>query len=161
MDAVLDRCCYYIQPSCQFLSVAHVPIRSPVPTAASAAFSRIEIEALMLGLAEVRQMGDPALAAAAQMVLGKVAATLPPLGQQHLLHAVSQVHRFEERYPKLPDMHPIREACWREQALVIGYTHRKGSVTTGTIWPLALVYLDRRAALLREYLGSLREESGC
>lgn len=160
------------------------------------AFSRIEIEALMLGLAEVRQMGDPALAAAAQAVLGKVAATLPSLGQQHLLHAVSQVHRFEERYPALPDMQLIRDACWREQALVIGYTDRDASVTTRTIWPLALVYLDRmlvvlarcclredfrmfraerigsvalagtsfrprRAALLRAYLGSLREESGC
>lgn len=43
-------------------------------------FSRIEIEALTLGLAEVRNMGDPALAAAAESVLGKVAATLPSLG---------------------------------------------------------------------------------
>jgi biotin operon repressor len=64
-------------------------------------FNRIEIEALVLGLAEVRQMGDPALATAAAAVLGKVAATLPSVGQQHLLHAVSQVHRFEERYPVL------------------------------------------------------------
>jgi len=60
-------------------------------------FDRLEIEALVLGLAEVRQMGDPALAKAADAVLAKVSATLPSLGQQHLLHAVSQVHRFEER----------------------------------------------------------------
>src|SRR5690606_10027909 len=56
-------------------------------------FNRIEIEALVLGLAEVRHMGDPALAKAAAAVLGKVAATLPSASQQHVLHAVSQVYR--------------------------------------------------------------------
>jgi predicted DNA-binding transcriptional regulator YafY len=40
-------------------------------------FNRIEIEALVLGLSEVSQMGDPALAKAAAAVLGKVSATLP------------------------------------------------------------------------------------
>ena len=73
----------------------------------------------MLGFAQVRQMGDPALVKAAAAVLGKVAATLPSAGQQHLLHAVSQVHRFEERYPLLPDMRIIRDGCWREEALLI------------------------------------------
>lgn len=115
-------------------------------------FSRIEIEALMLGLAEVRHMGDPALTAAAATVLGKVAATLPSLGQQHLLHAVSQVHRFQERYPPLPDMridiHIIREACWREQALAIGYTDREGAASSRTIWPLAIVYLENMLVVL-------------
>jgi predicted DNA-binding transcriptional regulator YafY len=111
-------------------------------------FSRIEIEALMLGMAEVRQMGDPALAAAADAVLAKVAATLPSVGQQHLLHAVSQVHRFEPRYPRLPDMRAIREACWREQALVIDYRDRDGAATRRTIWPLAIVYLGDMLVLL-------------
>lgn len=113
-------------------------------------FSRIEIEALMLGLAEVRHMGDPALTAAAATVLGKVAATLPSLGQQHLLHAVSQVHRFQERYPPLPDMdmRTIREACWREQALAIGYTDREDAASARTIWPLAIVYLENMLVVL-------------
>ena len=111
-------------------------------------FSRIEIEALTLGLAEVRTMGDPALAAAAEAVLGKVAATLPSLGQQHLLHAVSRVYRFEERFPSLPDMALIRASCWREEALDIGYVDRDGAATQRTIWPLAIVYLERGLVVL-------------
>ena len=71
--------------------------------------SGIEIEALALGLAEVRHTGDPALAKAGAAVLGKVAATLPSTSQQHILHPVSQAHRFddEQRYPPLPDMRAI------------------------------------------------------
>jgi len=111
-------------------------------------FSRIEIEALTLGMAEVQGMGDPALVAAAQAVLGKVAATLPSLGQQNLLHAVSGVHRFEERYASLPDMAVVRACCWREEALAIGYLDREGAATTRTIWPLAIVYLDRMLVVL-------------
>lgn len=111
-------------------------------------FTRIEIEALVLGLAEVRQMGDPALATAAAAVLGKVAATLPSVGQQHLLHAVSQVHRFEERYSTLPDMRVIREGCWREEALAIAYTDKGGERTARVIWPLAIVYFDNMLVVL-------------
>lgn len=111
-------------------------------------FSRIEIEALTLGLAEVRGMGDPQLAAAAEAVLGKVAATLPSLGQQHMLHAVSRVHHFSERFASLPDMALIRACCWREEALTIGYIDREGVETSRTIWPLAIVYLDRMLVVL-------------
>lgn len=111
-------------------------------------FDRTEIEALILGLAEVRQMGDPALAAAAASVLDKVAATLPSLGQQQLLHAVSQVHRFVPRYPALPDMDTIRAACWREEVLEIAYTDRQGAATVRRIWPLAIVYLDNMLVVL-------------
>jgi predicted DNA-binding transcriptional regulator YafY len=111
-------------------------------------FSRIEIEALVLGLAEVRQMGDPALAEAAAAVLGKVAATLPSARQQQLLHAVSQVHRFEDRYAALPDMGLIREGCWREEALAIRYTDKAGEATERTIWPLAIVYFDHMLVVL-------------
>lgn len=115
-------------------------------------FSRIEIEALTLGLAQVRQMGDAALAAAADAVLAKVAATLPTAPQQHLLHAVSRVHRFGDRDPQAPaaavDMDVLRHACWREEALAIGYTDRDGAVTHRTIWPLAIVYVDRMLVVL-------------
>jgi len=113
-------------------------------------FSRIEIEALALGLAEVRHMGDPALAKAAAAVLGKVAATLPSTSQQHILHAVSQVHRFEdeERYPPLPDLRVVREGCWREEALLIRYTDKQGEATERKIWPLAIMYLDKTLVVL-------------
>lgn len=111
-------------------------------------FSRIEIEALTLGMAEVRQMGDPALAVAALAVLGKVAATLPSTGQQHLLHAVSQVHHFDEQHPALPDMAAMRDACWREIALLVTYADRHGVASTRTLWPLSIVYVNRGFVLL-------------
>jgi predicted DNA-binding transcriptional regulator YafY len=126
-------------------------------------FNRIEIEALVLGLAEVRQMGDPALAEAAATVLGKVVATLPSKSQQHLLHAVSQVHRFEVRYSALPDMRAIREGCWREEAVTIRYADKAGAVTERNIWPLAIVYLENILTVLawcclREDLRMFRAE---
>lgn len=126
-------------------------------------FSRIELEALVLGLAEVRHMGDPALARAASSVIAKVAGILPSLGQQHLLHAVSQVRRLEKRYVPLPDMDVVRESCWRELALNIQYKDQNGKKSERQIWPLAIVYLDRMLVVLawccvrkdfRKYLAS-------
>ena len=113
-------------------------------------FNRIEIEALVLGLTEVRHMGDPALAEAAVAALAKITATLPSLAQQQLLHAVSQVHRMTPRYLSSPslDLALVREACWREQALDITYHDRSGQVTARRIWPLAIVYLDRLLVVL-------------
>jgi len=111
-------------------------------------FTRLEIEALVLGLAEVRHIGDPALAKAAVSVLAKVVATLPSVGQQHIQHAVSQVHRFSERPPPSADIELIREACWREEALGLRYVDRDGAATDRKIWPLGLVYIDRLLVLL-------------
>lgn len=115
-------------------------------------FTRIEIEALTLGLAQVRQMGDSSLAAAADAVLGKVAATLPSVGQQHMLHAVSRVHHFSDQASRAGlvevDMDLIRRGCWGEEALEIGYTDRDGAVTKRTIWPLAIVYVENVLVVL-------------
>ncbi|UYW28971.1 helix-turn-helix transcriptional regulator [Methylorubrum extorquens] len=111
-------------------------------------FDRTEIEALVLGLAEVRHMGDPALAQAAASALAKVAATLPDRAEQHLLHAVSQVRRSEARFSKIPDMETIRAGCWREEALALRYSDRDGAVTERQILPLSIVYLDSKMTLL-------------
>lgn len=110
-------------------------------------FERTEIEALALGLAEVKHMGDPQLAAAASAVLAKVAATLPDDREQYLFHAVSHVYRPERRYPAV-DMVLLREACWQEQALAIRYLDRGGTPTERIILPLAIVYADRSLAVL-------------
>lgn len=83
---------------------------------------RLEIEALALGMAEVRAMGDPDLAAAAASVAAKGAATLPDDREQHLFHCVSKVYRPEARYAASHDLGLIRQACWREEALTIHYT---------------------------------------
>jgi predicted DNA-binding transcriptional regulator YafY len=111
-------------------------------------FSRDEIEAIVLGMAQVQHMGDPALARAATDVLAKVAATLPDDREQHLFHAISQVYRPDAPEALAPDIDTIRNACWHEQALAISYTDQSGRASTRVIWPLALVYSERALTLL-------------
>jgi len=111
-------------------------------------FDRTEIEAIALGLAEVRHMGDRALADAATSVLAKVAASLPDDREQQLFHAISRVYRPEARFEPAPNMDEIRDACWREEALEIGYVDKGGAASQRTIYPLALVYADRTLVVL-------------
>ena len=111
-------------------------------------FDRAEIEAIALGLAEVRHMGDAALAKAATSVLAKVAATLPDGREQHLFHAISQVYRPDARYPAAPAMDAIRDACWKEEALTIRYADKGHVVSERTILPLAVMYADRTLTVL-------------
>lgn len=111
-------------------------------------FNRMEIEAIALGLAQVGQMGDPQLADAAASALGKVAASMPSLSQQHLLHAISQVHHFDARPPVAIDMQLIRQACWLEQGLQISYIDKSQRASEREIWPLAIIYLNNMLVVL-------------
>lgn len=111
-------------------------------------FSQLEVEALVLGLSEVRLAGDPALARAAEAAQAKIIATLPQRVQRQAIHAVQQIYRFEQR-PTAPACLPlIREACWQERALDLTYLDRDGSQTRRRIWPLSVVFLDRTLMLL-------------
>jgi predicted DNA-binding transcriptional regulator YafY len=109
---------------------------------------RDEIEALALGLAEVRHMGDATLARAAASVQAKVGATLPDEREQQLFHAISQVYRPDARLPATVDMDLVRSACWQERALKIRYADRNGTDTERTIYPLAVMYTERALTLL-------------
>lgn len=111
-------------------------------------FDRTEIEAIALGLAAVKHMGDPALATAATSVLAKVAATLPDGREQHLFHAISQIYRPDAR--DTPGIHidTIRHACWREEALTIRYADKAEAFTERTIFPLAIVYAEHALVVL-------------
>lgn len=111
-------------------------------------FSQLEIEALVLGLAEVRQAGDPALAEAAEMALAKITATLPERLQRQAIHAVQQTYRFEKRPAAPANMAVIRQACWDETALDIAYRDKAGAVTRRQVLPLAVVFFDRSMMLL-------------
>ncbi|MCB6176894.1 YafY family transcriptional regulator [Rhodobacter sp. Har01] len=105
-------------------------------------FTRLEVEALVMGLAEVRLAGDAELARAADLALAKIVATLPERVQRQAIHATHQVYRGETRPPAPPHMALVRQAAWDERALDIAYRDRDGSLTRRRIWPLALVYLD-------------------
>lgn len=106
-------------------------------------FTRLEVEALVLGLAEVRLAGDAALAKAADMALAKITATLPERVQRQAIHATHQVYRYERRPPAPPHLALVREAAWDERALDITYAARDGGITRRRILPLSVVFLDR------------------
>lgn len=111
-------------------------------------FTRLEVEALVLGLAEVRMAGDPALARAAEVALAKITATLPERVQRQAIHAVQQTYRFERRPAAPAHLADIREACWEERALEMDYSDRGGVVTRRVVWPLSVVFMDRTLMLL-------------
>ncbi len=111
-------------------------------------FTRLEVEALVLGLAEVAQAGDPALAKAAAQAQAKIIATLPDRVQRHAIHAVTQTYRYNRRPPLPPHMQLLREAAWDERALDLSYRDMSGQVTERRIWPLGTVFLDREVQCL-------------
>jgi len=110
--------------------------------------NRDEMEALALGMAEVRAMGDEVLARAAESVLAKIGATLPEGRAQQLFHAVSQVYRPDARITSSTDMDRIRAACSGERALRIDYADKDGFRTRRTVLPLAVMYTERCLTLL-------------
>ena len=111
-------------------------------------FTRLEVEALVLGLAEVRIAGDPALAAAARAAEAKIVATLPERVQRQALHAVQETYRFQKRPAASPHLASLREASWDEAELAITYSDRAGAETRRNVWPLSIVFMDRTLMLL-------------
>lgn len=101
---------------------------------------RDEIEALALGLAEVGSWGDPMLAKAAASVLTKVAATLSDERGRQLVHAIARVFQPEPRYAGDMDLAMLRDACWQEVAVRIGYRDLQDRHSEREILPLSLVY---------------------
>lgn len=105
-------------------------------------FTRLEVEALVLGLAEVRHMGDGALAKAAEQAMAKITATLPERIQRQAIHAASRSIRFNPRPATPAHISLLREATWEEREVALRYRDLKGSETERRIWPLSIVYFD-------------------
>lgn len=111
-------------------------------------FTRLELEALVLGLAQVRQMGEAALTDAAEGAMAKITATLPERVQRQAVHAISRSYRFDKR-PRVPDHTAlIRQACWDEAELEITFADVKGTTSQRVIRPLAIVYFDNALVCL-------------
>jgi predicted DNA-binding transcriptional regulator YafY len=109
-------------------------------------FTQLEVEALVLGLSEVRQMGDGLLTKAAEAAMGKIVATLPERVQRQAVHAVSRSYRFKARASVPGHIQLLREASWEEREVQITYRDLNGEETTRAIWPLSIVFFD--AALM-------------
>ncbi|MFN3576607.1 MAG: helix-turn-helix transcriptional regulator [Tabrizicola sp.] len=111
-------------------------------------FTRLEVEALVLGLAEVAMSGDAMLAKAAAEAQAKIIATLPDRVQRQAIHAVTRSYRHEPRKPAPPHLHLLREAAWDERAVDLTYRDLSGQVTDRRIWPLGTAFLDREVMVL-------------
>lgn len=111
-------------------------------------FTRLEVEALVLGLAEVTLSGDPMLARAAAEAQAKIIATLPDRVQRQAIHAVSRSYRYEPRKPAPAHLHLLRKAAWEECAVDLTYRDLSGRETRRRIWPLGTVFLDREVMCL-------------
>lgn len=110
--------------------------------------TRIEIEALLLGLAEARQSGDAEIAAAAERVAAKVVATLPERQAREAAHAALRVWRRQPRRVPQRDLAALRQAAWEERALDLVYRDEEGRASRRRVWPLVLSYGDEHLTLL-------------
>ncbi|GGL53842.1 helix-turn-helix transcriptional regulator [Wenxinia marina] len=111
-------------------------------------FDRLELEALLLGLGEVRATGDAELAEAAEQAMSKLIARLPDRQRRQAATTALMVYRHSRPEQPRFDLAPFREACWEERALDIDYRDAGGRATTRRIWPLQIVYLDYTLMLL-------------
>jgi predicted DNA-binding transcriptional regulator YafY len=104
-------------------------------------FSRLEIEALVLAVGELRQIGDGALEAAGRDALARIIATLPDAQGQQAMHTVLRSFRpVHARVDATADTALLRRACWEELALHVRYRDRGGRITEREIWPLGISY---------------------
>lgn len=111
-------------------------------------FEDDELEALVLGLREVEQIGDPDLAEAAGAALSKLQARLPPRQSHRLSHAVLTARRFDRPAPPGINVKALRDATWDEVIVEFSYRDGKGAETRRQVKPLGLSYMDRSTMML-------------
>lgn len=111
-------------------------------------FDDEEIEALVLGLREVGQIGDPSLAEAAARALARLKSRLPPRQAHRLEHAVLSARRFRDRPPPGVDPRALRQAAWEEVSVRFDYVDKEGAATRRSVDPLGITSLDHSVCLL-------------
>lgn len=110
--------------------------------------TRLETEAVILGLSAVRAEGDPELAAAAADALAKITASLPERPRQNARHAGLRAARVDPKPPLAIDPGAVRHAMWEERAVDIDYIDGEGRRTERRIWPLSVVFFERALVVL-------------
>jgi predicted DNA-binding transcriptional regulator YafY len=112
-------------------------------------FSRPEIEALVLAVGELAQIGDAALEAAGRDALARIIATLPDDQTRQAMHTVLRTFRPAPALVALQvDLAMLREACWAESVLTIRYRDLRNRTTEREIWPLGISYSAGAVKLL-------------
>ena len=112
-------------------------------------FSRLEIEALMLGVGGLDHLGDAALARAGRDAVARMIATLPDRQARQAMHTVMRAWRPTETRPDVAiDMDLLRRACWDETSLWMRYRDLQDRRTEREVWPLGLSYGPEALLLL-------------
>lgn len=108
-------------------------------------FGDNELDAIILGLRFVMQRGDNELVQAAEDVLGKIEAVLPP-GLEDAA-ATSGLLAGPGGSGKSGHLAAIREAIRREEKLQISYSDKKSRSTERIVWPIAVGFFDEAEML--------------
>ena len=112
-------------------------------------FSRLEIEALVLALGGLEQIGDAALTKAGRSAVARIVATLPDRQSRQAMHPVLHAWRPPDQRPPVGvDLSLLRQACWDETSLRIRYRDKAEQRTEREVWPLSLSYSERSLMLL-------------
>lgn len=112
-------------------------------------FSRIEIEALMLGIGSLDTLGDADLALAGRDAIARIIATLPDGQARQAMHTILRSWRPPDARAAVDvDMDMVRRACWDETSLWITYRDLSERRTEREIWPLGLSYGPNALILL-------------
>ena len=111
-------------------------------------FDTDELEALVLGLREVEQIGDPDLSQAAGRALRKLQGRLPPSQAAQLKHAVLSAKHFHQPATPLISVADLRAATRQEVAVDFGYCDASGAASERRVNPLGIVYMDQSTVLL-------------
>ncbi len=105
--------------------------------------TRLEIEALAMGLREVMQSGDQELAEAADKAMTKIVARLPDRQQRQAMHLAQHIWRRTARDVPQSTVSLIRQACWDEVAVRMIYEDVEGNRTERIVLPLLLEFQDQ------------------
>lgn len=111
-------------------------------------FDTDELEALVLGLREVGEVGDPALVKAAQTALSKLRARLPAAQAHRLEHAVLTARRYARMPEPGIDVSALRQATWDERTIRFDYSDAEARATTREVDPLSIVFMQASHCLL-------------
>ncbi|VXD01815.1 helix-turn-helix transcriptional regulator [Sphingomonas sp. 8AM] len=119
------------------------------PTLPPQSFSRLEIEALLLGVASLGDLGDEALSVAGRNALARIIASLPDRQARQAAHATMRSWR-----PPAPraivsiDLELLRAACWDEFSVHISYRDARDQRTDREILPLGMSYSPQTLMLV-------------
>jgi predicted DNA-binding transcriptional regulator YafY len=103
-------------------------------------FSEEEVEALVLGARIVQAWSDEELSRAAEEVLAKVEAVLPPRLRERIPDATLFAPGFHVRGPLTAGLAPLRAAIRARKKVHFGYEDKATAATARTVQPLGLFY---------------------